>query len=350
MKHAFWIYITLFTSLMACQSNDKQALDNKPEVKKLDTLKIALDWRPNILHSGIFLAQARSAYQEAGLLVEWFTPEVDNYQKKPILRLLDQEADLSMGPSEHLFYYAIDSSTGPKAEAIASLLSKPQSAFAVHADSDIQSPASWAQLQYIGYDTPLEEAIIQSMVENAGGRKMPEIVQPGRLAVWDAFLAEPRGIAWIFTHWEGQMSPKKLNFFSPNDWGVPYGYSSVIMARKNRDAKLDTLIQTFLTVTMAHYVELAQAKEKEKRSLCAELVEQVDHPNYSSPELILQTLEDIQHAFYAEQTDNWGRMDPTRWKAYLNWISENQLLDSVSEKIPAEAWYTHTFLDAAHEN
>lgn len=347
MKNASWIYFFLFAGILACQSTEKQTAENDSQPTGFDTVRIALDWRPNILHSGIFLAQARSAYKEAGLVVDWFTPEIDNYQKKPILRLLDKEADLSIGPSEHLFYYAIDSSSAkPKAEAIASLLSRPQSAFAVHAESKIKSPADWDQLQYIGYDTPLEEAIIQSMVENAGGNEMPKIVQPGRLAVWDAFLKEPRGIAWIFTHWEGQMSSKKLTFFSPNDWGVPYGYSSVIMARKNRDPELDTLIQTFLNVTKAHYLELAEATEQEKRMLCEELVGQVDHPNYSSAEFIMKTLQDIQAAFYTDQPENWGEMDLNRWKNYLDWIAANQLLNSASENTRAEIWYTHTLLDA----
>src|SRR6056297_1293186 len=195
MKNTNWIYILLFTSLIACQPSEQQASKKDSAQVKLDTLRIALDWRPNILHSGFFLAQSRSAYKEAGLYVDWFTPEIDNYQKKPILRLLDGEADLSIGPSEHLFYYALDTSSGsPQAEAVASLLSKPQSAFAVHGEASIKSPAYWSSVQYIGYDTPLEEAIIGSMVRKAGGKNMPEVVQPGRLAVWEAFLKEPQGM------------------------------------------------------------------------------------------------------------------------------------------------------------
>ena len=345
MKNTNWIYILLFTSLIACQPSEQQASKKDSAQVKLDTLRIALDWRPNILHSGFFLAQSRSAYKEAGLYVDWFTPEIDNYQKKPILRLLDGEADLSIGPSEHLFYYALDTSSGsPQAEAVASLLSKPQSAFAVHGEASIKSPADWSSVQYIGYDTPLEEAIIGSMVRNAGGNNMPEVVQPGRLAVWEAFLKEPQGMAWIFTHWEGQMSPVELQFFAPNDWGVPYGYSSVIVARKNRSPQLETVIERFLAVTKRHYLELAQAKGKEKTELCLELTQQVDHSNYSSPDFLVETLEDIQPAFYADQPEDWGRMDPDRWKDYMEWISKNKLLDSALPSGTSEKWFTHELL------
>ncbi len=350
MRHTFWIFPFFFILLTSCEQ-PKKSEEQAISVPLSDTLRLALDWSPNILHAGIFLAEARSEFQKEGLYIEWMSTEVDNYKKKPILRLLDGEVDLCIGPSEHLFYYAMDSmQRKPKAEAVASLLSQPQSAFAVKANTNVFSPSDWSLLDYIGYDTPLEEAIIQTMIQNSGGQKPPDIVQPGRLQVWDAFLSRPEALVWIFTHWEGQMSPEELRYFYPNEWGVPYGYSSVLMARKNRTDKENRNIRKFLKLIKTHYQLLATADPKTKKKIVDELVSFISHPNYSSTDLILSALDDIQDAFYANQGSQWGRMKPNRWGDYINWIRTNQLIDSSHLSVDPLAWYTHELLEGRSDS
>ncbi len=345
MRYTFWLFPLFFTLLTSCEQpqNSKNPAISVPIT---DTLRLALDWRPNILHAGIFLAEARSEFQKEGLYIEWMSTEVDNYKKKPILRLLDGEVDLCIGPSEHLFYYAMDTvRQKPRAEAVASLLSQPQSAFAVKANTEAYSPSDWSLLDYIGYDTPLEEAIIQSMILKSGGQKFPDIVQPGRLQVWEAFLDRPDALVWIFTHWEGQMSPEKLRYFYPNEWGVPYGYSSVLMARKNRTAEENRSIRKFLKVIKAHYQLLASADPENKVEIVDELMDFISHPNYSSADLILRAWDDIQNAFYANRSSEWGQMNADRWKDYINWIRANQLVDSSHLSVDPVEWYTHELLE-----
>jgi ABC-type nitrate/sulfonate/bicarbonate transport system substrate-binding protein len=349
MRNTLWIYPLLITLLASCERPETSKKQAAP-APVTDTLRLALDWSPNILHAGIFLAEARSEFQKEGLHLHWFSTEVDNYQKKPILRLLDGEVDLSIGPSEHLFYYAADSNDmEPRAEAVASLLSQPQSAFAVKADTEVYSPSDWSDLEYMGYDTPLEEAIIQAMIKKSGGQQLPERVQPGRLQVWDAFLSRPDALVWIFTHWEGQMSEEELRYFYPNEWGVPYGYSSVLMARKKRTAEEDRRIRKFLKVIKPHYQLLASAEKEEKTAIVEELTAFISHSNYSSPELIERAWDDIQDAFYADRPEEWGEEKPIRWEKYLEWIQSNQLVDSSHVSTDPSDWFTNDLLEAVKE-
>ena len=333
------IYIRFFLSLgllslLACQSAQKEAAPRAPA--SMDTLRIALDWSPNILHAGIFLAEARGEFERGGLRIDWFTPEVDDYRKKPIRRLLDGEVDLSIGPSEHLFYYAADSaSKTPRAEAVASLLSQPQSAFAVKATADIYSPSDWSDIEYIGYDTPLEEAILEAMVKQSGREQAPSIIQPGRLQVWDAFLERPEALVWIFTHWEGQMCDEPMRYFYPQEWGVPYGYSSVLMAR----------IRKFLSIIRTSYQILASAEKDQRPALAHELTAYLDHPNYSSDTLLLKAWSDIQAAFYADRPEAWGQMELERWQQYLDWIQTHDLINTNRSFPGPEKWFSNDLLD-----
>jgi len=338
-----WALTSFLLSATACDQPQKTSKNEKPA--SLDTLRMALDWSPNILHAGIFLAEARSEFEAEGLFIDWFTPEIDNYQKKPILRLLDKEVDLSIGPSEHLLYYALDTQTlKPRAEAIATLLSKPQSAFAVKAQSEVYSPSDWGDIDYIGYDTPLEEAILKTMVLQSGGQQLPTIVQPGRLQVWDVFKEQPNALAWIFTHWEGQMTDDSLRYFYPNEWGVPYGYSSVIMARKDRNEFQNQRLQTFLKILRKNYLLLGQASAENREAIARELTAFIEHPNFSSTQLIEKAWQDIQPAFTVSPAKKWGQMTSSRWQNYLHWIQENELLKTDIHPDMPEAWFTNSLL------
>jgi ABC-type nitrate/sulfonate/bicarbonate transport system substrate-binding protein len=311
-----------------------------------DTLVLALDWSPNILHAGFFLALEQDAFSEANLVIEWFSPETDNYQKKPIQRLMDGEVDLCIGPSEHLMFYAYDEKNmKPEARAIASLLSKGQSAFVSHQIAGMRNPANWPGNTYIGYDTPLETAIIQSMVEYSGGKGMVQMVQPGRLQVWDAFLEKGNSIAWIFSHWEGQLAKMQgveLDYFYPEEYGVPYGYSSVIMAGNQLSKEKKEQLKKFLSVLSNSYSKLATTENIPK--MAGLLCSFVDHPNFSDKKMIAAALSDIQPALSTEGNRVWGEMKEQRWAAYINWMRQNELIPDQVAKVPSADWYTHEYL------
>ncbi len=328
----------------ACSSGEK---DNSPAVSPSpDTLVLALDWSPNILHAGIFLALEQHTFSEADLVVEWFSPERDNYQKKPIQRLVDGEVDLCIGPSEHLMFYGWgEEKNQPQALAVASLLSQAQSAFVSHRSADISSPADWPAHTYIGYDTPLESAIIQSMIQNSGGEGTMEVVQPGRLQVWDAFLEREGSVAWIFSHWEGQLAATQgidLDYFYPAEYGVPYGYSSVLMARAQISEQKGEAIQRFLAILSATYSELAASENIPE--MAERLCSFIDHPNFSDKEMIAAALSDIQAAFSVEVDMDWGQMQERRWASYLEWMRENDLVPNPVGRVPPTDWFTHEYL------
>ena len=57
-------------------------------------LRVALDWTPNTIHSGLFLAREKRLYQDQGLEVELLAPDED-YSITPAKRLEKGEVDLA---------------------------------------------------------------------------------------------------------------------------------------------------------------------------------------------------------------------------------------------------------------
>lgn len=321
--------------------DDTPERKSNPETAPTDTVTLALDWSPNVLHSGIFLAEYRGWYGDEGIHLHWFTTEIDGYKKKPVQRLTDGEVDLAIGPSEHLFFFR---KNGNNPVAVASVLQKDQSAFCVKAEAGLSGPGDLAEHTYIGYNTPLEQAILTAMMREDGLEKAPEMRTPGRLEVWEDFMNTEKGIAWIFTHWEGVLaenSETPLTCFTPADYGVPYGYSSVLMARENRTDGEDLLLKKFLKVTERGY---RAAAELPADSTAAILKATTDHPNFADLEFTARAVERIRDGFL--RTDGtWGITDPAHWEAYLNWIRAEVKEELPDSLYPAEAYFTNRYLD-----
>ncbi len=319
----------------ACDTSSEAspAKNDRDEEKALDTLHLAFDWRPNVLHLGILHAEQQAWFKNAGIHLIWDTPEIDNYTRKPIKRLLAGEVDLAIGPSEHLLAFAADSN-GVKAQAIATLLQSDRSAFVVKSKLGIERPAEIDSALYLGYHTPLENEILSAMIENDGGEVRYREHEPGRLSVWPAFVRDCGAIAWVFLHWEAihaQRASIALNAFVPNDYGVPYGYSSVIMAPTGLDSIKRDLQQRFLEVLGRAYRELAKSP--------ADFAFQ--HPNFQDSSFIQQAYEDIR-AHYLDGDSVWGRMNSDKWRDYAAWLEDRNLLDLKGQ--PIEDFYTNQYL------
>jgi len=337
---------TLFIALFSCKN--EEALTSPPTIdsltisdseNELDTLRIALDWSPNVLHTGIFYADKSGILKEHGIYLEWFTTEIDNYKKKPIQRLIDREVDLAVGPSEHLFFYG-DTLNQNYAVAVATLLQKDQSAFVVKKSSGIDSPKDLNGKIYVGYKTPLEQEILSAMIKNDGGKGSFSSITPPRLDVWDAFLEGEGNAAWVFSHWEGALaatSGVELNYFYPNQYGVPYGYSSVIMANKARNPEKHELIKRFLNALNEAHKELML---QENSAVVEMLQEYSDHENFKNKEFVLQAWIRIKDAFLNEAGE-WGKMNDDTWTAYYNWIIRNEAFDVDKEIKDVGIFFEH---------
>lgn len=308
-----------------------------------DTLRLALDWRPNALHSGIFWAQKQGWYDSLNLYLDWFSPEVDDYQKKPIWRLQDQEVDLAIGPSEHIMRYGAAGDTAPEkaVQSIGSILQESRSAFVTKPGSGLRRPADLDGRRYGGYHTPLEEAILRSMIQHDGGKGDFQTVNPPRLSVWDAFQRDSVAVCWVFLHWEAiqwqQAEPAPLNAFIPNDYGVPYGYSSVFFAPRKPSARQESLYRRFLEATSRGYTTVAQ----QPRQVARRLVGAIEHPNYRDSSLLEASITNLAGSLLRE--NRWGHQKTQIYEDYLRWIRK-QDLGFGKERLEAERLFSNQYL------
>ena len=338
----FILIIAFFILIIQCknpegESSSRESANAKPK----DTLTLALDWRPNVLHSGIFIAEHKGWYDSLGLHLNWFSTEVDNYQKKPIWRVQDGEADLAIGPSEHIIHYSADQDTAPRVQAIGTILQKDQSAFITKKGSGLDRPKKLDSSTYGGYHTPLENEILTEMIKNDGGKGACETVNPPRLSVWDAFLQDSVDVVWVFLHWEAmelKVQGEEFNAFLPGEFGVPYGYSSVFFAPVNATPKQAAMYRKFLKASKKGYKFAAQNPERAARLL----TQIVEHRNFNDTTFIKQAMQNIAPAFM-DENGKWGYMRRQKFENYLDWLRSKGLSDTL-DPVKAERLYSNAYL------
>lgn len=296
----------------------------------MEKLSIALDWTPNTNHAGLFLAQQQGLYAAAGLQVTLRSPEADAYAITPARRLLAGEVELAVASSETVLSYRT-AATPVEVTAVAALLQGDTSAIAVLAASGIERPAQLDGRIYGSYQARFEDHIVRELVKNDGGQGSLVIEYPPKLAIWDQLLQGQVAATWIFLGWEGalaQLAHVALRTFSLGDYGIPYGYTPVLVSTPHLLTTKRDALTRLLAATEAGY-QLAAADP----AAAAQLLAQTGLPAFANTAFVQASLTQLQPHFLT-QAGRWGTMQQARWSAFVHWLVEKGLLTPTAYTAP----------------
>ena len=299
-------------------------------------LKVALDWTPNTNHIGIFVAKQLGFYKEQGIEVEILNPISDNYQVTPGKKLALGIADFAIAPFETVISLnnkenAID------AIAVFAILQKDLSSIASLKSSKINTPKLLDGKIYASYKARYEDAIVKEMVKNDGGTGALQITYPAKLGIWNTLLEGTADATWIFDNWEGiEASTKQiaLNKFSMGQFGIPYCYSPVIIARNSNLIANKEAYTLFIKATKKGYLYAANNSEITAKILKEQLTED-DIKNIDIEASIAMT------APHFGTDSSCGFMRSERITTFLNWLVAHNL---ENEKIIEQNLFTNELL------
>jgi NitT/TauT family transport system substrate-binding protein len=188
---------------------------------------------------------------------------------------------------------------------------------------------------YASYDARFEDHIVRQLVRNDGGAGDIEVVTPPKLGIPNTLLEGEADATWVFMPWEGLEAERdgiELNAFSLDEYGVPYGYTPVLLARPATIARDDETLARFLDATRRGY-EFAAENPEEAAGLLAETA---DGPGLDDHEFLAESQRRIAEAYRSGGT--WGRMRHERWAEFVDWLADEELLRTLDgDHIPAEA-------------
>ncbi|CAN0601624.1 unnamed protein product, partial [Ectocarpus sp. 12 AP-2014] len=202
------------------------------------------------------VAKAKGFYTDLGLEVDITTPDMDNYAVTPAKKVELGQADMALCPFESVVSYRTKS-TPFDAVSIATIFQEDVSAIASLSVSDINAPADLDGKVYASYKARYEDEIVRKMIENNGGSGDFEIVYPEKLGIWDTILKGTSDATWIFTNWEGIQAKNEgidLKLFKMADYGIPYGYSPIVLASESAVTERKDAYARFLEATKKGYL------------------------------------------------------------------------------------------------
>lgn len=289
-------------------------------MSSVTTIRVALDWTPNTIHSGLFVAQAKGLYSHAGLDVQLLPPDA-SYSTTPARRLEAGEVDLAICPSESCIAYA--ESGKMRLQAIYAVLQKDASAI-VSVGNTVTSLRDLQRGKYGSYNARYEDHIVRAMVDADGGDGGKVMIEgtKGKLSLFDELKAGNVDATWIFLPWEGveaRQEGVKLNVFRTEDFGVPYGYSPVIAYNASASTSIsDEALHKFVGATRKGY----EVALNDPDAAVQALREHCLPPR--SDEFLMQSQKDINK--YYQDHETLGSMESAKWETWLNWLKERNLV------------------------
>ncbi len=290
----------------------------------MDTLKIALDWTPNVNHLGFFIAQEKGFYQELGVTVSFLNPHEDDYQTTPGKKLELGLADFALAPFETVI--SLNNKTN-RVEAIAvyALLQSDLSSITTLASSGLNSPRELVGKTYASYKARYEDTIVQKLVSHDGGEGAFTVSYPEKLGIWNTLLEGKADATWIFDNWEGVEAVTRgiaLRSFRLAEYGIPYGYSPVLIAKKSQLEANKALYKKCIAATQKGYA-FAQTHPEEATAILKNVVSERDRTHIDLAQSLAVTAphfgKEGQHAY----------MHPERVHDFLNWLVKHKLEQDV---------------------
>eukprot|EP00468_Gymnochlora_sp_CCMP2014_P006960 CAMPEP_0167744462 /NCGR_PEP_ID=MMETSP0110_2-20121227/2606_1 /TAXON_ID=629695 /ORGANISM="Gymnochlora sp., Strain CCMP2014" /LENGTH=309 /DNA_ID=CAMNT_0007628989 /DNA_START=64 /DNA_END=990 /DNA_ORIENTATION=+ len=286
-------------------------------------VSICLDWTPNTNHSGIYAAQALGMFEKQGLDVEIVQPGPTD-DLTPGRKVARGLATFAISSSESAVSFATSDGKN-RLVAVAALLQGSTSSICTLADSGIGRPADLAGKRYASYDGRFEDAIVQQMVLNDGGsgevnfhsldfHGYADETTMNKGSVVSSYLSDGRSDStWIFSHWEAIRAKRdgtKLNLFHLEDYGIPYGYSPVILASETTLNKSPETAKAFLRALDESHKYCAS----NTKSAAEILMNESKHPSCEDIDMLVESQESLGDKYL--EKGRWGKMELERWESW----------------------------------
>lgn len=241
--------------LLAGCASDKAQTTTATDEKNLEEFNVVLDWYPNALHSFIYNAIEKGYYEEEGLKVNIQFPSNTN----------DAISLTAAGKADVGIYYMHDlvmarAEQNIPVKSIGTICQKPLNIVLSLKDKNITEPKDLIG-KTVGYaGTELSESIIKFLVENAGGKNEDvNYLDVG----FDLMSSMTTGnvdatIGCLVNHEVPQLQEEgfDVNYFFPNDYGMPNYYECVFVTGDNQVKNESEKLTKFLRASAKGFEDM----------------------------------------------------------------------------------------------
>ena len=309
--------------------------DTPTEAAKTEKTKLTfvLDWTPNTNHTGLYVAEEKGWFDEAGIELEIVQPPEDG-------------AELLVGSGKAQFGVSFQDSmlpaiTGDNAmpiQAVAAVVQHNTSGIISRKGDGIESPKGLEGKRYATWGLPVEQATIKQVMEDDGGDfSKVELIPEYITDEVSALRANTVDAIWIFYGWAGiatEVAELETDYFAFRDINPVFDYyTPVIIGNTDWMEQNPELAKAFVSAVKKGYKFAAENPD-----------EAADILLKASPELdekLVKASQKYMSEQYIADAADWGVIDPARWNAFYGWIRDNKLSEA---EIPENLGFTDEYL------
>ena len=299
-----------------------------------NSISFMLDWTPNTNHIGLYVAQEKGYYRDAGVNVKI----LPTAQAGAEVSVENGVADMGFTTLSNV---AAFNAQGSDLTLVFDLTQKPVARWcALASRTDITSPKDFDGKTFVSFGSAEQTAVIRQMIKTAGGTGEFKTATAGTNTF--ATLTSGKGdFAGFYATWEGvesKLEGPALNCFIASDWGVPgnpdqLGFAVKTSWLKNSDHQ--RTLRKFLKATMRGY-DYALAHP----DAAADLLVKAASTARLDPKLTRASMEEIARNGYWTTSDPAhlpGTVDTTAAQAYLDFQYKAGTYADKDGKSPAAA-------------
>ena len=313
--------------LVGCGGNDKKNEEGKTKVS------FVLDWTPNTNHTGLYVAQEKGYFSDAGLEVDVIQPPEDG-------------AEMVVGTNQAQFGVSFQDSMLPAIvgdaampiEAVATLVQHNTSGIISLKGQGMDKPKGLEGKKYATWDLPIEKATLKQVVEDDGGDFGKVQLIPSTVTdEVSALQSKTVDAIWVFYGWAGvatELAGLETDYFAFKDIDPVFDYyTPVVIGNTDWMKENPDTAKAFLEALKKGY-EYAIDNPEEAAEILLKYAPENDK------DLIVASQKYLSKE-YKSDVARWGYIDPARWNAFYNWINENKLAE---ETVPENFGFTNDYL------
>lgn len=300
---------------------------------KTTKLTFVLDWTPNTNHTGLYVAQDKGYFAEAGLEVEIVQPPEDG-------------ATALVASGKAQFGVDFQDSLAPAfaredplpVTAVAAVIQHNTSGIISRKGEGMDTPKGMEDHVYATWDLPVEKAMIANVVAQDGGdfdkvKLIPSTVTDEVTAL----KSKQVDAIWVYYAWGGiatEVNDLPTDYFAFKDINPVFDYYTPVIVANNDFLKENPdAAKAFMSALAKGYEDAVKDPAEAADILCK-----------AAPELdakLVQASQEYLKDQYQSDAKSWGYIDGARWDAFYGWLNENKLVET---EIPAGWGFSNDYL------
>lgn len=317
-------------AMVACGTSKKNEEEDK---KDLEKITFVLDWTPNTNHTGLYVAQEKGYFEEAGLEVEIVQPPEDGAE----VLVASGKAQFGVSFQDSMAAALVGENALP-ISAVAAVIQHNTSGIISRKGEGMDTPKGMEGHNYATWNGPIELATLEQVVEKDGGDfSKIELIPSTVTDEVSALKTKSVDSIWIFYGWAGvktELEGLETDYFAFADIDPVFDYYTPVLISGNEflEEKPDTA-KAFLAAIAKGYGFAMEHPDEAAEILCK-----------ANPELDKELVKASQKYLadkYQADAEKWGYIDETRWNNFYNWLNEQDLVES---DIPENTGFTNEYL------